>query len=119
MYTLEEINEKARSKGLKAFCKIFLFFGIGFPIIGIFAMLFFEPSVNADKESVFEFLLSFLPVSLICGLFGGLITYILVSYGTKNKMKEENKQEEQQDREEHYKHMEELLEKMSKEKENA
>ncbi len=39
--------------------------------------------------------------------------------GKKKQLEEENRHEEQQKREGHYKRMEELLEKMTKEKENA
>ena len=119
MYTLEEINETARAKGIGAFWKIFLFFGVGFPVIGIGIMMLFAPSGNVTKESTIALLLSILLPCLICGLLAGAIVNILVSVGVKKKMKEENEAEEQANREDHYKRMEELLEKMTKEKENA
>ena len=43
----------------------------------------------------------------------------VASSNTKKKMMEENAEEEQRNRDAHYQRMEELLEKMTKEKENA
>lgn len=116
MHTLEEINKTAKSQGTKAFWKIFLFFALVFPILGLLIILFFAPKENIDMESVTGFLLSFFPASLIAGILAGVITNIIVFVGVKKKMKEENQQEEQQKREEHYHKMEELLEKMTNEK---
>lgn len=49
-------------------------------------------------------------------LGAGIMAWV-ASYNTKKKMLEENDQEEREKREEHYRKMEELMEKMSKEKE--
>ena len=52
-------------------------------------------------------------------LFGALAMRWVASSNTKKKMMEENAEEEQRNRDAHYQRMEELLEKMTKEKENA
>ncbi len=116
MYTLEEINKEASSKGWKAFWLVFLFTGIGFPILGVIIMLVIAPK-SIDWESITGFLVSVSPMSFMAGLFGGTILRAVIAFATTKNMKEENEQEEREKREEHYRKMEEMMEKMSKQKE--
>lgn len=101
MYTLNEIEQAAKSKARKVTWIWILVFGIPIGIMNCMAI-----SAN-DFQPIFLILDTFLFIS-------ALIMYHVAEAGTKKKMKEENEQEERQERDEHYKRMEELLEKMSK-----
>ena len=52
-------------------------------------------------------------------LISAFLFYALGAYNTRKLMEKENQQEESEKREEHYRKMEELLEKMSKDKETT
>ena len=110
MYTLDEIDEEAKAKGTKAFWIWFLVWAAI-----IFCIVIWGHMMNPDL-TVFEIAFDFLPMMVFVFL-SSIIFYALGYYGTKKKMKEENEQEEREKREEHYRKMEEMLEKMSKEKE--
>ena len=115
MYTLQEIESEAKAAKRKVWWRC-LFFGLGF--IGLFFWLVFPlmvASYNPHGDNFFYYFEFILMLVFICGIFS------LPSFayqGKKKQLEEENRQEEQQKREDHYKRMEELLEKMSKDKES-
>lgn len=110
MYTLEEIEEESKSKGWKAFWVWLLVFGI--PM----AILTYIISNDRIAPASLMAVLSFGDFGV---LFGALAMRWVASSNTKKKMMEENAEEEHRNRDAHYQRMEELLEKMTKEKENA
>ena len=110
MYTLEEIEEESKTKGWKAFWVWLLVFGIPMAILTYI--------ISNDRIAPAS-LMAVLSFSDLGVLFGALAMRWVASSNTKKKMKEENEAEKQANREDHYKRMEELLEKMTKEKENA
>ena len=114
MYTIEEINEAAKARGMKAFS---IWFFSWFAIYVIFVAL--AAAKNPDlkwTEIAFSFgmltFLIFIPIS-------ATVFYALGAYNTRKLMERENQQEESEKREEHYRKMEELLEKMSKDGETT
>ena len=109
MHTLEEINKTATSQGTKAF---WIWFLVWMAII--FCIVIWAQMKNPDL-TIFEIAFDFLPMMVFVFLSSGIF-YALGYHGSKKKMREENEQEEQQKREEHYHKMEELLEKMTNEK---
>ena len=117
MYTLEEINEAARAKGWKMFWVWFITFGIGFPIGLPLIMMTLGVDVNLSSKATIGYLKSVIWGSLLFAVLSGAVMSAVASINTKKKMKEENEQEEQRNRDDHYKKMEELLEKLSKERE--
>lgn len=117
MYTLEEINEAARARGWKFFWIWTLTFGIGLPLFLPLLMSVVGTNVKFDAANIAAYSKIILFGSIPIAVITGAIMSAVASYGTKKKMTEENSQEEQQNRENHYKRMEELLEKMSKDKE--
>lgn len=104
MYTLEEINEAANAKAWKMFLVWIIVFGIPVGFLNYKAISYGDPP------------LVLLDLILIVG--AGIMSWV-ASYNTKKKMLEENQQEESEKREEHYRKMEELLEKMSKDGETT
>lgn len=104
MYTLEEINEAAKSKAWLMFWIWMLVFGIPIAFLNYEAM--------SCGEFITELILCdfFLP-------FSAVIMACLAYSGEKKKKYRENEEEERLERERHYRKMEDLLEKMSKDKE--
>lgn len=117
MYTLEEINEAAKAKGWKMFWVWFITFGIGFPIVLPLIIIAFGADANFSSKAIWSYLKSVIFGSLLFAALSGTVMSAVASINTKKKMKEENEQEEQRNRDDHYKKMEELLEKLSKERE--
>lgn len=111
MYTLEEIEEKANAQGWRAFRIWFFIWMVLMALFVLFAAAK-NPDLHWYEIAIDEWWL----FAVI--LFSSFMFYGIGAAGARNKMKEENKQEEQLQREEHYKKMEELLEKMSKNNEN-
>lgn len=102
MYSLEEINQAASAKAWKIFWVWLLVFGIPIGFLNYKAISYGDPP------------LAMLDLFLFIG--AGIMSWVAYA-NTKKKMNDENAAEESNKREEHYKKMEELLEKMSKEKE--
>ena len=110
MYTLEEIEEEAKSKFWKTFFWTFL---IVVPISTLHFYYWATTSIHAQWE------LDHMKWSL--GINVILIILLIFAVGTvpssvRKKMLEENAEEERQNREEHYRKVEEMLEKMQSEK---
>lgn len=103
MYTLNEIEQAAKSKARKVTWIWILVFGIPIGIMNCMAI-----SAN-DFQPILLILDTFLFIS-------ALIMYHVAEAGTKKKMKEENEAEENKQREKHYRKMEEMMEKLTKEK---
>ena len=117
MYTLDEIDEKAKSSAIKTSCWVFVLIILLPVLLPLFMFL-----MGADiylfpfEEKAKGYLYSIMPHTFIAAFFAATGSYIITSYQTKKKREEENEQEENEKREEHYRRMEELLEKMSKDK---
>lgn len=114
MYTLEEINEASKARGMKAFS--LWFFG-WFVLYVIFVILAAAKNPDLKWHDIAFSVSMFFIWTLI--IFSSLLFYALGAYSTRKQMEKENQQEESEKREEHYRKMEELLEKMSKDKETT
>lgn len=125
MYTLEEIEERGKLHFQMTVVKWIVGFGIIFPIFMGFVLILLSTMVDSRHALTFSDILSVLTSIYLSPLYLGLmvISTPLMGYGAskaiKKKMLEENAEEERQEREEHYRKMEELLEKMSKDKETT
>ena len=108
MYTLEEIEQTASAKSWRVFWTWLLAFGI--PMVLITFMIY------QDRYLSKHYLLPLIVFDPLV-IFSAFFMQVVSRNGYKKKMMEENEYEERQQREEHYQRMEELLEKMSKEKE--
>ena len=116
MYTLEEIEEEAKAYKWKCW-RWCLVFSLAF--FALFVLVLLPAMIKSYHPHGDNFFFYF--------EFIGTLVLILVTWslpekaykGKKKQLEEENRHEEQQKREDHYKRMEELLEKMTKEKENA
>lgn len=123
MYTLEDINERAKLHFQMALVKWLVVFGILFPVL--MTMIMYVVAVMLNKNPKIGDALNILFSLYLSPLFIGLIvvTTPLVAYASpaaiKKRMNEENAEEERQQREEHYRKMEELIEKMAKDKETT
>lgn len=117
MYTLEEIKEEAKAKGWKMFWIWLLTFGLGFPALMLILSSVIGTDVKFDDETIEFLITSMITTVLPLALFTAGIMSAVAFYGTKKKLKEENEQEEKQNREDHYRKMEEMLKRMSKDKE--
>ena len=117
MYTLDEIDEKAKSAAIKVSCAIFVLV-ILFPVLLPLFMFLMGADIYLFpfEEKAKGYLYSVMPHTFIIAFFAVTGCYIITSYKTKRKLEKENEQEENEKREEHYRRMEELLEKMSKDK---
>ena len=117
MYTLDEIDEKAKSAAIKVSCAIFVLV-ILFPVLLPLFMFLMGADIYlfSFEEKAKGYLYSIMQLTLTTAVFLALASYIITSYKTKKKLEEENEQEENEKREEHYRRMEKLLEKMSKDK---
>ena len=104
MYTLEEINQAASAKAWKIFWVWLLVFGIPVGFLNYKAISYGDPP------------LFMLDLFLIFG--AGIMSWVAYA-NERKKLNNENAEEERQQREEHYRKMEELLEKMSKDKETT
>lgn len=97
-------------------------FGILFPVL--MTMIMYVIAVMLNKNPKIGDALNILSSMYLSPLFIGLIvvTTPLVAYASsaaiKKKMNEKNSEEERQEREQHYRKMEELIEKMAKDKES-
>ena len=117
MYTLDEIDEKAKSAAIKTACLVFVFVILLPVLLPLFMFLMGEKVYLFPlDEHIKGYLYSIMQLTLTTAVFLALASYIITSYKTKKKLEEENEQEENEKREEHYRRMEELLEKMSKDK---
>lgn len=104
MYTLEEINEAAKSKAWLMFWIWILVFGTPTAFLNYTAM----SSGGIDPGLIlFDVLL----------VVSAIVMASLAYLGEKKKKYRENEEEERLERERHYRKMEDLLEKMSKDKE--
>lgn len=110
MYSLDEINEAANAKAWKMFWVWILVFGVPMAIMTYVTFQDRLAPTGLIQSIIFGDFAAF---------FGAGIMAWVASYNTKKKMLEENTQEESEKREEHYRKMEELLEKMSKDKETT
>ena len=109
MYTLEEINEAAKARGMKAFS---IWFFSWFAIYVIFVVL--AAAKNPDLKWTDIAFSNGMLLFLLFILISAFLFYALGAYNARKLMEKENQQEESEKREEHYRKMEELLEKMSK-----
>lgn len=117
MYTLDEIDEKAKSAAIKTSCLVFVLVILLPVLLPLFMFLMGEKVYLFPlDEHVKGYLYSVMQLTLTIAVFLALASYIITSHKTKKKLEEENEQEENEKREEHYRRMEELLEKMSKDK---
>ena len=110
MYTLNEINEAANAKAWKMFWVWILVFGL--------PMAFLTYITLQDRLAPSGLIQSIIFGDFVAFFGAGLMAWV-ASSNTKKKMLEENAQEESEQREEHYRKMEELIEKMSKNKETT
>lgn len=125
MYTLEEIEERGKLHFQMTVVKWIVGFGIVFPIFMGFVIILL--SIMTDSRHALKFsdilnVLSYMyfsPLYIILMIISTPLMGYASSKAIKKKMIEENAQEESEKREEHYRKMEELLEKMSKDKETT
>ena len=118
MYTLDEINEKAKSAAIKASCTMFIFV-ILIPVLLLLWMVLIGGEgiqLFPIDEKLKKYLYSSIPTIFPSALFAAIVIYYVRLNATKKKLEKENEQEDIVKREEHYRRMEELLEKMSKDK---
>ena len=109
MYTLEEIDSKSKAHGLKAF---FIWFLLWMFIIVM--MISFALQKNSDL-TLNEIIKGF-GIFILMVFLSSFIFYAIGVNGMKKKLTEQNAEEERLKKEEHYQRMEELLEKMNKQK---
>ena len=114
MYTLEEINEAAKARGMKAF-SIWVFSWFAIYVIFVVLAAAKNPDLKWTDIAFSNGMLLFLLFILI----SAFLFYALGAYNARKLMEKENQQEESEKREEHYRKMEELLEKMSKDGETT
>ena len=110
MYTLEEIEQTAAAKSWRVFWLWLLAFGIPTALITFM--------IYQDSYLSKHYLLLLIVVDPLV-LFSAFLMQAISRNGYKKKMIEENAEEERLEREQHYRKMEELLEKMSKDKETT
>ena len=108
MYTLEEIEQTASAKSWRVFWIWLLVFGL--------PTAFLTYLIMKDSYLSRHYLMPLVFVDPLV-LFSAFLMQVVSRNGWKKKLMEENEYEERQKREEHYQRMEELLEKMNKEKE--
>ena len=116
MYTLEEIEQEAKACKMKywRWCFVISLLLVAFFIFLLLPALTDSYSPNGDNFFVYFTVLSVI-VSIIL-----IMSLPSRAYNFKKKqLEEENEQEENEKREDHYKRMEELLEKLSEEREKV
>ena len=124
MYTLEEIEERGKLHFQMTVVKWIIGFGIIFPILMIVVMVVLASMTNSHSIRIDDIIgilssIYLSPLYLILMIISTPLMGYASSKAIKKKMMEENAQEESEKREEHYRKMEELLEKMSKDKETT
>lgn len=124
MYTLEEIEERGKLHFQMTVVKWIIGFGIIFPILMIVVMVVLASMTNRHPIRIDDIIgilssIYLSPLYLILMIISTPLMGYASSKAIKKKMMEENAQEESEKREEHYRKMEELLEKMSKDKETT
>lgn len=124
MYTLEEIEERGKLHFQMTVVKWIIGFGIIFPILMIVVMVVLASMTNSHPIRIDDIIgilssIYLSPLYLILMIISTPLMGYASSKAIKKKMMEENAQEESEKREEHYRKMEELLEKMSKDKETT
>lgn len=99
-------------------------FGIIFPILMIIVMVVLASMTNSHPVRIDDIIgilssIYLSPLYLILMIISTPLMGYASSKAIKKKMLEENAQEESEKREEHYRKMEELIEKMSKDRETT
>ena len=114
MYTLEEIEEEAKATKWKVWRWSVL---AGLALLALFILVLLPAMVDSYNPYGNNFFYYF---EMICMLIAtiGIFSLPEIAYKRKKKqMTDENAEEERIQREEHYRKLEELVEKIAKEKE--
>lgn len=120
MYTQDEINERGKLHFQMTVVKWIVGFGIVFPIL--MAVIMYIMALATNNHPKFDDVINVLsaiylsPLYLCLMIVSTPLMGLAASKSIKKKMIEENSEEERMKREEHYQKIEELLEKVAKDK---